>query len=213
MTQEQHAYSSAAPDVAKRPADADCRGNALDDLQHAVEDMAAIGAQTLEQVSQGPVAKAASAPITRRELFGSLPGAAAGAAALAAVSAAVATAGCSSSSSDDDDDLDVLTVPSNAIVTLESFKEIKNYEGYCTVDQVLTLSTGAQFFASGNKVAAVLCTGETSRPLSTVGLFSMETNAFATVLEEPEGQDEGFNFYEVCCSDKLLVWVDRKSVV
>ena len=161
-----------------------------------------------DNATQSPAAKAVSTPITRRELFGSLPGAAAGAAALAAVGAAVATAGCSSSSSDDDDDLDVLTVSANAIVTLESFKEIKNYEGYCTVDQALTLATGAQFFSSGSKVAAVLCTGETSKPLSTVGLFSMETNGFVTVLEEPEGQDEGFNFYEVACSDKLLVWVE-----
>ncbi len=182
--------------------------SALDAAQQAVEELAAVGEQAVRSVQESPAAKAAGTPVTRRELFSRLPGAAAGAAALAAAGAAVAASGCSSSDSDSEDDLDVLEVASNAVVTLESFEEIENYEGYCAVNEVFAFSCGAQLFSSGKKVAAVLCAGETSRPLSTVGLLSMVTNAFVTVLPQPLGQDEGFNFYEVTCSDKLLVWVE-----
>ena len=160
-------------------------------------------------LASSPVAKAVSKPITRRDLIGAIPGAAAGAAALAAVGVAIASTGCSSSSdSDDDGTPTVLEVATNAVVTLESYTEIEDPDYCCIVDTFLDLPEGIQLFTSGDRIAAALCTGETARPLSTVALMSLEAEEFPTVLEQAVSQDEGYNIYEVRASDDLLVWVE-----
>lgn len=143
-------------------------------------------------------------PMTRRQLFKVVPGAAA----VAAVGAAVAATGCSSGSNDSGAAPEVLKVADDSVVTLDSFRQVKKETTYCAAEEILTLDCGAQFFSSGSSVAAALCTADTSSPLSTIGLMNLSTGAFQTVLDTPEGASEGFNFYEVTCSDELIVWVE-----
>ncbi len=153
-----------------------------------------------------PIATAASAPITRRDLLGAIPGAAAGAAAVAAVSAAVVASGCSSGSSSAAPD--VLEVATESVTTLESFKEIKSTGKYCTVESVIDLDVGTQLFASGSKIACATAPGSTSRTLTQVFLMGLESGRYETALQEAQGKDTGFVIHEARCSDSLLLWVE-----
>ena len=150
----------------------------------------------------------AAPAITRRQLLTQVPATAAGLAAVAAVGAAVAASGCSSGSGSKGPQLDVLEVPVSAVTTLESYKEVTNPSKLYALEEELSLPRGSQLFGSGSKRAAVLVPGASSRPLSSVALLELSTMSMHTVLEEPVGQDEGFNFHELRCSDGLLLWVE-----
>lgn len=173
-------------------------GTLTEDARHVLDEAAREQRGSCSSVGDSPA-------MTRRQLFKAIPGAAA----VAAVgAAAVAATGCSSSSDSSSGTLEVLTVANDHVVTLDSFTQIKKETTYCAAEEILTLDCGAQLFTSGSRVAAALCTADTSSPLSTVGLLGLSTGRFQTVLDAPEGDAEGFNFYEVTCSDELIIWVE-----
>lgn len=153
-----------------------------------------------------PLAEAASRPITRRDLFGAIPGAAASAAALAAVGVAMTATGCSNSS--DQAAPDVLEVPTNSVVTLESYKEIKKPESYYKTSTILELDAGTQLFASGGKVACATAPGSSARSLTQVYLMGLSSERYVSALAEAQGKDEGYVIHEARCSDSLLVWIE-----
>ncbi len=156
--------------------------------------------------SSSPLAVAASKPITRRDLFGAIPGAAAGAAAIAAVGAAVGVAGCSSS--DSSSGPDVLTVATGSVTTLESFKEISKPGKYYELETVLELDAGTQLFSSGSKVACATAPGSSSRSLTQICLMGLESGRYVAALEDAQGKDESFVIHEARCSDSLLLWIE-----
>lgn len=146
--------------------------------------------------------------ITRRQLLTQVPATAAGLTAVAAVGAAVAASGCSRGGGTEGSKLNVLEVPVSNVTTLESYKEVAKPSRLYTLEDELELDPGTQLFGSGTAYAAALVPGKTSRPLSTVALLDLGAMSLNTVLEEPVGQDEGFNFHELRCSDNLLLWVE-----
>lgn len=156
---------------------------------------------------RGASAAEVPATYTRREVLTTLPGSAVVGSALAALGAAALLSGCG----DDDSNagsLDVLEVAKDAVVTLDSFKEITKPTRYYSVSTLATLAAGSQLFASEGEVAAVFTPGETSSPLSTVSLMDMASGTTEVVLPQAVGHDEGFSIYEVRCSDSLLLWVE-----
>lgn len=154
-----------------------------------------------------PLAQAASRPISRRDLFGALPKAATGAAALAAVGAALSVTGCGDDSSNANAPA-VLEVPTNSIVTLESYKEIKKPERYYEMTTVLELDEGTQLFASGSKVACATAPGSSAKQLTQVYLMGLSSERYVLALEDAQGKDDGFVIHEARCSDSLLVWIE-----
>lgn len=157
-------------------------------------------------VLSSPIAQAAARPVSRRDLFGAIPGAAAGAAALAAVGAAVSVTGCSGGSSETAPD--VLEVATNSVVTLESYKEIKKPESYYTASTVLELDAGTQLFSSGGKVACATAPGSSARSLTQVCLMGLSSERYAVAMSEAQGKDDGFVIQEARCSDSLLAWTE-----
>ena len=156
--------------------------------------------------SASPLAQVASRPISRRDLFGAIPGAAVGAAALAAVGAAVTVTGCSGRSSENAPD--VLEVATNSVVTLESYKEIKKPENYYTANTILELDAGTQLFSSGGNVACATAPGSSARSLTQVNLMGLASERYVTALAEAQGKDDGYVIHEARCSDSLLVWIE-----
>ena len=146
--------------------------------------------------------------ITRRQLLTQVPATAVGLAAAAAVGTAVTVGGCSRNSGSGGAALNVLEVPVANVTTLESYKEVSKPTALYTLEEELELDAGTQLFGSGGAYAAALVPGKTARPLSTVALLNLSSMSLHTVLDEPVGQDEGFNFHELRCSDSLLLWVE-----
>ena len=127
-------------------------------------------------------------------------------AALAVLGGAFGLSGCSSD--DGDSEIQVLDVPENAVVTLDSFREYENPNRYCEVSTVGTFNEGTLLSASNSRVAAALCPGETADPLNTVGLIQLRTGRLTTVLDQAVGHDDGYTFYNATASEELLVWVE-----
>lgn len=165
------------------------------------------GLEQKDRAPESPVAQAAARPISRRDLFGAIPGAVAGAAALATVGAAVSVSGCSSASSRDGAP-DVLEVPVNSVITLESYKEIKKAERYYSMTSVLELDSGTQLFAGGTKVACATAPGSDAKSLTQICLMGLSSERYVVAVANAQGKDEGFVIHEACCSDSLLVWIE-----
>ena len=144
--------------------------------------------------------------LTRRGFVRGSVKALASCAALATFGGAFGLAGCSSD--DGDSEIQVLDVPENAVVTLDSFNEYENASRYCEVSTIGTFNQGTLLSASNSRVAAALCPGDTADPLNTIGLIQLRTGRLATVLDQAVGHDDGYTFYNATASEELLVWVE-----
>ena len=144
--------------------------------------------------------------LTRRGFVRGSVKALASCAALATFGGAFGLAGCSSD--DGDSEIQVLDVPENAVVTLDSFNEYENASRYCEASTIGTFNQGTLLSASNSRVAAALCPGDTADPLNTIGLIQLRTGRLATVLDQAVGHDDGYTFYNATASEELLVWVE-----
>ncbi len=141
--------------------------------------------------------------ITRRDFLGVTGGAFASA---LVFGAPALLSGCSSKSSGDN--MNVLTVANNQVVTLDAFTEIEEPAGNYDMVELGHYPKGTMLFASGDAVAAALCTGETASPLSTCSLVKLSDGTKTQVLDRAVNHDKGYSIYAVRASNDLLVWVE-----
>lgn len=130
-----------------------------------------------------------------------------GALACAAVIGAPAVlTGCSGNSNDDS--LDILTVSTDDVVTLDAFAEIEDPTPYFEAKDLAVYPKGTMLFGSDDKTAAALCTGQTASPLSTCALVNLEDGAITPVLEQAVNHASGYSIFAARASQSLLVWVE-----
>lgn len=141
--------------------------------------------------------------ITRRDFLG-----VAGASIASALvfGAPAVLSGCSGKSSGDS--MNVLTVASNQVVTLDAFTEIEDAAGNYDLLELARYPKGTMLFASGDAVAAALCTGETASPLSTCSLVKLADGTQTQVLDRAVNHDKGYSIFAARASNDLLVWVE-----
>lgn len=108
----------------------------------------------------------------------------------------------------DSGDLDVLTVSTNQVVTLDSYTEIEDITPICDVKEIATYPKGTMLFSSGDQVAAALCVGETANPLSTCSLVKLADGSITKALDAAVGASEGFSLLAVRASNTTLAWVE-----
>ncbi len=104
--------------------------------------------------------------------------------------------------------LDVLSVSSSQVVTLDSYTEIEDVAPICDIKEIATYPKGTMLFSSGDQVAAALCVGETANPLSTCSLVKMADGSIVKALNAAVGASDGFNLLTVKASNTTLAWVE-----
>lgn len=102
----------------------------------------------------------------------------------------------------------MLEVAEDDVVTLESFTEVKHPKSEYKAKKVATMPAGTMLSSSDGVIAAALCPGETSTPLTTLSLIELESGLTTQALDRAVGHAEGFNIHAAACSSGLLVWVE-----
>ena len=127
------------------------------------------------------------------------------AAATAAFGLPAVLSGCGREKSND---FEVLTVANNAVLTLDAFAEIEDAAGLYEIKTVGALAQGTMLFGTGSALAAALCTGTTSSPLSTCGIVKLADCSMTTVLDRAVGHTDGYSIFATSASDTMLAWVE-----
>lgn len=108
----------------------------------------------------------------------------------------------------------VLEVPSASMTTLKTpdesglFTLIENADTRMNSVGRFELPYGTLVWASDDTLAACLLPTEEAKPLTQVGILSLDNGNLSTVLEKAVGQDEGFDIYDVRASASGLVWTE-----
>ncbi len=106
-------------------------------------------------------------------------------------------------------DLSLLTVGADAVFTTEDCEYIENYEDVLRVRASASMPYGTMIWATDNEVAACLLPSDTSNPLTKVGLLSLSSGYFTTVLNQAVGANEGFQIFDVRASAQGIAWVEE----
>ena len=101
-----------------------------------------------------------------------------------------------------------LSVPENAVFTSDDCTMLESYEGAASLVSSQKLPYGSLVWANDDSVAACLLPGETGKPLAQIGLLSLGSGTYATVVENAVGESEGFEIYDVRACAEGLVWVE-----
>ncbi len=112
--------------------------------------------------------------------------------------------GCGSSSSS----VAVLSPDVDAVETLGDVFTQSDETSHATEDAHFSLPAGTLLWADTSTVAATLMPGSTSSPLTTAGVTSLDTGTYVELLSQAMGASEGYDIYDVRCSENLFVWVE-----
>lgn len=105
------------------------------------------------------------------------------------------------------DTVDAISVPENAVTTLDNMN-VGTWTDYFQVVGNFELPGQTLVWADNDTVAACLSPTDSSNPISTIGLLYLSTGNNPTVLSEPQGLSDGFDFIDVRCSDQGIIWVE-----
>ena len=104
--------------------------------------------------------------------------------------------------------LSTLKVPESAVFTSEDCEQIEDPSTAMRLVTTRELPYGSLVWANDDTVAACLMPTDQAKPLSTVGLISLESGTVSTVLKRAVGQDEGFEVYDVRACARGMVWAE-----
>lgn len=105
------------------------------------------------------------------------------------------------------DTVDSISVPEEAVTPLDNMTA-DNWNNYFRVVGNFRLPANTLVWADNDTVAACLTPTDNSKPISTLGLLYLSTGNSPTVLSEPQGLADGFDFLDVRCSDQGMIWVE-----
>lgn len=143
--------------------------------------------------------------LTRRNLL-----IGAGALAGVAVVGGGASAAISALGSSGEDTLECISVPESAVEASDDYSEV-SFSDVAALTGSFKLTYGTQVWADTDTVAACLVPAETSSPLNTVSLLYLGSGNTAQVLEGAQGAEEGFQIFDVRCSESILVWTELNT--
>lgn len=153
--------------------------------------------QSLETADNGGIVMH---PVSRRAFV-------AGAAATAAVAATASLAATGCSRDDEEEFTPISATDADIIDVREVFAESTAVE-HVTVLQDIVLPKGSLVWANSAVYAATMIQGETAHPLATAGVTSLSGGNYTELLSKAAGADEGFDIYDVRCSDSIFVWTE-----
>lgn len=107
----------------------------------------------------------------------------------------------------DADDLAILSVPEDAVSTLDDFTETPWNESVALIGDY-ELPYGTLLWTNNDTIAACLLPTETSKPLTQVGILALRSGICTTVLEAAVGQEQGFEIYDVRANESGLIWTE-----
>ncbi len=140
-------------------------------------------------------------PITRRNLL--IGAAGVGGIAAVGVGGSYALDMISSGNSS----LEHISVPESAVETLDDYEQL-DYSDQVSIVSETTFPYGTLAWADNDTYAAILEPTENSTPLNVVKILNLTSGNTATLLDEAEGADEGFQIFDVRCSAEGLIWTE-----
>lgn len=141
--------------------------------------------------------------LTRRDFLGAAGGAALS---VAALGLPAVLGACRRSQ--DTGGVDVLSVSTSQVVTLDSYTEIEDIAPLCDIKEVAKYPKGTMLFSSGDQLAAALNVGESANPLSTCSLVKLADGSITKALNAAVGVNDGFSLFTVRASNTTLAWVE-----
>lgn len=101
-----------------------------------------------------------------------------------------------------------ISVPEDAVFTTDECTFVEDNESILEKVAQVSLPYGTMLWASDGDVATCLLPCETSTPLATVGLLSLNDGRMTPVLENAVGTNDGFEIYDARANDKGIVWTE-----
>lgn len=100
-----------------------------------------------------------------------------------------------------------ISVPTDAVTELSSLSEANSADHIAVVGR-FKLPYGTLVWADNDTVAACLTPTSSSSPLNTVNLLYLSSGNNVQVLSAAQGAAEGYEIFDVRCSEEGLIWVE-----
>lgn len=110
----------------------------------------------------------------------------------------------------DEGGIDYISVPSDSVVNSSDFTEV-DASTYVTLTGSFQLAYGTLVWADNDIVAACLVPTEEASPLTTVSLLYLTTGNTVSVLSAAQGADEGYEIFDVRCSEQGMIWTEADT--
>lgn len=162
-----------------------------------------VGADPLNEQVKLPMGENAHVMLTRRQLL-------LGAAGVGAVVLAGAGATAFSEAQKAQSAVQTLEVAEDQVFTLADCADLGSVP--LELYGEWKLPYGTLIWANSDNYAACLLPTEGASPLTQVGILSLSSGTYATVLEAPATQERGFEIYDVRCNDEGAVWLEANCL-
>ncbi len=139
--------------------------------------------------------------ITRRNLL-------LGALGIGAVAAIGGGAAAIISSGDSTPEVSKLSVPESAVTNATSLDEVEDSATCMQLAGEFDLPLGTLVFCNDDKFAACLIPTDGAKPLAQVAILSLSSGNYYTVVEQAQGQDKGFEIYDVRATSQAVIWTE-----
>lgn len=140
--------------------------------------------------------------LTRRQLL--LGAAGVGAAVVIGGAAAAAI----SSQSNSTPAIETLQVPTGSVTAATTLSQVDDASECLSQTGEYDLDYGTLVFCSDDAVAACLLPTEKAKPLARIGMLSLSSGTCTTVVKAAQGQDDGFEIYDVRATSQGIVWTE-----
>lgn len=109
--------------------------------------------------------------------------------------------------SDNGSSIDRISVPENAVETLDDYEQL-DYSDEVSIVSETTFPYGTLAWADNDTYAAILEPTEGANPLNVVKILNLTSGNTTTMIDEAQGADEGFEIFDVRCSEEGLIWTE-----
>lgn len=106
------------------------------------------------------------------------------------------------------DDVTTLEVPEDAVFSSENCTQIEDSSTAMSLVSSQELPYGSLVWANDDDVAVCLLPTETAKPLTQIGLITLESGTYTTVVSNAVGEVEGFEIYDVRACANGMVWTE-----
>lgn len=103
--------------------------------------------------------------------------------------------------------ISTLSVATTDVITLDGCTEVAADEALSEVIEY-QLPYGSLIWANSDTIAACLLPTSTVKPLAQIALLGITSGNSYTVVEHAVAESEGFEIYDVRCSDKGIIWAE-----
>ncbi len=139
--------------------------------------------------------------ITRRRLLLGIVGIGA-LAAIGAGGAAIVSSGDSTPT------VSTLQVPQSNVTDATSLDQVDDAGDCVSQTGEYDLPYGTLVFCNDDKYAACLIPTDGAKPLCRIAMLSLSSGTYETVIDKAQGQDEGFEIYDVRATSQAIIWIE-----